>query len=329
MYPLGKLPAGPLSKKAIMFEDVFDMTKMPALPTSFTYGDRIKTWFTYGNDEYGCCVWAAKAHMHMLWPVLGGYKRNYFWTNNVLSDYAAATGFRADDPNTDQGTDMRSAAEYHRKTGIRDSRGIRQRVEAYVNMIPGNTDQLTMATYVFGAVELGVLMTADNMKQFDRDEPWTITADHPIGGHCMPVVGRDADGNFLCVTWGRIAKLSSAFVEKYMDEGITYLDTQILNKVGLSPGAYDQATLMKMLKKVSPQPVIKTVEAEEVIRYGFAGTGILFPTDEQLEAAFRIMSEFLDKSGYGWAISKEKLRPYSDQIAMAVVAASPKQEETS
>ena len=50
--------------------------------------------------------------MHMLWPLLGGYKRNYFWTSNVLSDYAAATGFRADDPDTDQGTDMRTAAEY-------------------------------------------------------------------------------------------------------------------------------------------------------------------------------------------------------------------------
>jgi len=337
-YPLGKLPAGPLSKKAIMFDDVFDMTKMPAMPTSFTYDDRIKSWYTYGNDEYGDCVWAAKAHMHMLWPVLGGYGRNYLWTRNVLSDYAAATGFRADDPSTDQGTDMRSAAEYHRKTGIRDSRGERQRVEAYVNMIPGNLDQLAMATYVFGAVELGVLVTADNMKQFDRNEPWTVTADHPMGGHCLPCVGRDADGNFLCITWGRIAKLSSPFVEKYMDEAITYLDTQILNKVGLSPGAFDKATLMKMLAKVSPQPVIRTAEeiaaAEieanpEVIRYGLTSstTANAFPTDEQFEAAFKLMGEFLDNSGYSWAISKDKLKPFADQIAIAVVAAGPKQEE--
>lgn len=339
MYPLGKKAAGPLSKKAIMFSDVFDATKMPAPPMEFGKQGLIKSWFTYGNDEYGDCVWAAKAHMHMLWPLLGGYKRNYFWTNNVLSDYSACTGFKADDPNSDQGTDMKTAAEYHRKTGVRDSHGNRHRVSAYVNMIPGNIDQLAMATYVFGAVELGVLMTADNMKQFDKGEPWTVTADHPIGGHCIPVFGRDADGNFLCVSWGKVARLSPAFIEKYMDEGIAYLDTQILDQAGLSQSAYNKATLLKMLAKVSPQPVVKTPEQiaaaegldNEVIRYGMVSAeDKAFPTDEQFEISFKLLRGLLDQSGYGWALSNEKLRPYSDQIAIGVVSAgpSPTKEET-
>lgn len=335
-YPLGKKPAAPFSKKAIMFEDVFDATLMPAPPVVFGGLDRMKQWYNYGNDEYGDCVWAAKAHMHMLWPLLGGYPRNYFWTNNVLSDYAAATGFRADDPNSDQGTDMKLAAEYHRKIGVRDSHGNRHRVQAYVNMPAGNLNQLAMATYVFGAVELGIIVTADNMRQFDAGQPWTITSDDPIGGHCIPVFGRDADGNFLCVTWGRVQRIAPAFIQKYMDEGIAYLDPQILNKAGLSPGAYDKVTLVKMLAKISPQPVVKTLEqiaaAEstddgQAIRYGFAGNTTAFPTDEQLEISFKVLRGLLDKSGYGWALSDEKLRPYSDEIAIKVVAATPKSSE--
>lgn len=335
-YPLGKKPASPLNKKAIMFHEVFDTSKMPTPPQVFGQLERMKLWYVYGNDEYGDCVWAAKAHMHMFWPLIGGYKRNYFWTNNVLSDYAAATGFRASDPDTDQGTDMKTAAEYHRKTGVRDASGNRHRVNAYVNLISGNVDQLTMATYVFGAVELGVLITEDNMRQFDKGEPWDITNDQPMGGHCIPVFGRDADGNFLCVSWGKVQRITPAFIEKYMDEAIAYLDPQILNKAGLSPGAYDKATLVKMLAQVSPQPVIKTLEqmatAEsadnvEAIRYGFAGTTVAFPTDEQLEISFKVLRELLDKSGYGWAMSDEKLRPYSNEIAIKVVAATKPTEE--
>src|SRR6266699_732309 len=260
MMKLGKLPAGPLSKKAIMFHDVFDATRMPTPPAVFGEQGLVRTWYTYGNDEYGDCVWAAKAHMHMLWPLLGGYARNHFWTNNVLSDYASATGFMADDPNTDQGTDMRMAAEYHRKTGVRDCFGKRHRVDAYVNMIAGNLDQLAMGAYIFGAVELGIMMTQDNMDQFDKGEPWTVTTkSEVIGGHCIPVFGRDVDGNFLCVTWGKVQRMTPSFIEKYMDEGYGYLDQEILNKAGLSHGAYDNLTLKKMLAKISPQPVVKTV----------------------------------------------------------------------
>lgn len=333
-YPLGKLPASPLNtKKAIMFNEVFDTTKMPTPPMAFGQQKLIKNWFVYGNDEYGDCVWASKAHMHMLWPLMGGYPRNRFTANDVLSDYAACTGFSASDPNSDQGTDMKSAAEYHRKTGIRDSKGNRHRVHAYVNMTPGNLQQLAVATYVFGAVELGVLVTNDNMDQFDAGKPWTITGADPIGGHCVPVVGRDNDGNFLCVTWGRLQRIAPTFIQKYMDEGITFLDKEIINKAGLTIGAFKLDMLEKMLSKVSPQPVMRTLEEiaqaeqddSEHIRYGIASVPDAYPTDEQFDAAFNILRAALDKSGYGWALNDEKLRPYSDAVAVGVVRATPKE----
>ena len=332
MYALGKKAASPLNKKAIMFDQVFDTSKIPTPPIVFGNQALVKTWYTYGNDEWGDCVWAAKAHMHMLWSLMGGHPRDRFTTFDVLSDYAAQTGFNASDPNSDQGTDMKAAAEYHRKIGVRDATNHRRQVTSYVNLQPGSVGQLAVATYIFGAVEIGVMITEDNMKQFDQGKPWTVTKADPVGGHCIPVFGRDVDGNFICVTWGRIQKITPAFIKKYMDEGIAYLNEEILNKLGLSDEAYDKATLQKMLAQVSALRVAE-VETEEVVRYGFAampeaGTN-KFPSDEQFNTAFKILRTAIDKSGYGWALSDANLKIYSDEVAFGVVnAATPPQQLT-
>lgn len=330
MLALGKKPASPLNKKAIMFDHVFDVSKLPTPPKVFGRQALVKTWFNYGNDEYGDCVWAAKAHMHMLWSLMGEHSRDRFTTFDVLSDYAAQTGFNASDPDSDQGTDMKAAAEYHRKTGVRDATNTRRRVTSYVNLQPGSVGQLTVAAYIFGAVEIGVLITEDNMNQFDQGKPWTVTKADPIGGHCIPVVGRDADGNFICVTWGRLQKITPAFIKKYMDEGIAFLNEEILNKLGLSSEAYDKVTLQKMLAQVSTLRVAEA-ETDQSIRYGFAAIGpeaSKFPSDEQLDAAFKILRGALDKSGYGWALSDEKLKVYSDEVAFGVVNAATPQPIT-
>src|SRR6266705_2363511 len=331
MLALGKKPASSLNKKAIMFDQIFDTSKIPTPPIVFGNQALVKTWYTYSNDEFGDCVWAAKAHMHMLWSLMGGNPRDRFTTFDVLSDYAAQTGFNASDPNSDQGTDMKAAAEYHRKTGVRDATNHRRQVTSYVNLQPGSVGQFAVAAYIFGAVEIGVLITEDNMNQFDRGKPWTVTKADPVGGHCIPVVGRDTDGNFICITWGRLQKITPAFIKKYMDEGIAYLNEEILNKLGLSSEAYDKATLQKMLAQVSTLRVAEA-ETEEVVRYGFAampeaGTN-KFPSDEQLDVAFKILRTAIDKSGYGWALTDAKLKVYSDEVALGVVNAATPQPTT-
>lgn len=314
---LGKRPASPLNKKAIMFDQIFDASKLPVPPKVFGKQKLVSSWFGYGNDEFGDCVWAAKAHMHMLWSLMGGHPRDRFTTADVLSDYAAVTGFNASDPNSDQGTDMKAAAEYHRKTGVRDATAKRRQVTSYVNLQPGSVGQLAIGTFIFGAAEIGVMITNDNMKQFDQGKVWTVTQAEPVGGHCIPIVGRDADGNFLCVTWGRLQRIAPAFIKKYMDEGIVYLNDEILNDI-----TYDKATLQQMLAQVS---TIRVAEAEpaidESIRYGMVSIPAIDPTERQLDVAFGILREAIDKSGYGWALSDANLKTYSDKVATGVVRA--------
>jgi hypothetical protein len=316
-YMLGKKPASPLKKKAIRFSDIFNLAKLPTPPQEFGHSELIKNWGMLGNDEFGCCVWASKAHCHMLWSRMGQHVLDQFTTFNVLSDYAAQTGFSASDPESDQGTDMKEAAEYHRKIGVLDRAKVRRRVSSYINNALGNIEQIAVCAYIFGAVEIGVILSKENMDQFDNEQVWTVTGT-PVGGHCVPIVGRDGNGDFIAISWGRTFRMSPAFIQTQMDEGITYLSDQTINRMGKS-GGFDRATLDQMLAKISPQIFAVEQPAEESIRYGLMAARQ--PNKAQYDTAFKLLRKGVDSTGYGFMIADPALRVFSQQIAEGVVAA--------
>jgi hypothetical protein len=323
-YKLGKKPATALKKKAIRFGDVFDLKKLPQPPQEFGFYGSVRTWDMLGNDEFGDCVWASKAHCHSLWSKMGGHREAKFTTENVLADYAAQTGFDPRDPNTDQGTDMKEAAEYHRKIGVVDKSGKRRRVTAYVNNTPGNLDQLAVSAYIFGAVEIGVLVSKENMKETDAGKPWTKSG-NPMGGHCVPIVGRDGDGNFICITWGMKQLITPDFLSFRMDEAITFMNDEILTRHGLTQGAFNRDALNNMLRKISPVVFARLDEINEQpnesIRYGAMAMPQREPNADQLEVAFQDMRAMIDKTGYGWMVKDSVLRPAAEKIARDIVQA--------
>ena len=336
-YQRGKKAAQPLPAKAFLFSEIFHAKapSMPVPPAVFGHQALVEAWHMLGNDEFGNCVWAAKAHMHMLWSLLGSNVRDRFTTFDVLSDYGAQTGFKATDPSTDQGTDMQAAAEYHRLIGVRDATNTRRKVTAYVALEPRNNDQLALATYLFGAVEIGVMLPADCDDLFDQGKVWTVTKSKPTGGHTVCIVGRDADGNFLAVTWGKLQRIAPAFLHAYMDEGYAYLNDEILNLKGLSVLAYDKPTLARMLSHVSTSTAVHTdspVSADEVEADAPEALATILsptptpvkpavPTQAQYDIAFKILRADVDKSGYGWMMADATLRTYTDAVTLGIVRA--------
>lgn len=322
-YKRGKLPARPLSPKAIRFGDVLDSTKLPLPPSVFGHQDLMgkEPWRMLGNDEFGNCVWTAKAHMQYLWSLMGGRKRTRITTFDTLSDYHDQAGFKIGDPSTDQGTDMASAAEYHRLIGIRDATNSRRKVHSYINLDPGNVHQVELAAYLFGAVEIGVMLGEEAGERFDRGQPWVASGSTDDGsGHCVCIVGRDQAGYFLAVTWGRLQRISADFLRKRMDQGIAYLNEGIFNEAGLSPEAFDKGKLEQMLSRV-PRRAAEAHAATALPMSPEQADSAGYPTQKQFDIAFKILRADIDRAGYGWMISDEKLRPFSDEIAVGVVGA--------
>lgn len=201
-----------------------------------------------GNDQYGDCVWAGGDHEHIYWNKEAN-KAVTFTEKTALADYAKCTGFNPNDPNTDQGTDMQVAASYRLKTGLIDTSGTRHKIGAYVALTTGDTTQLKQAIYLFGVVGVGINFPASAMTQFNDGKPWTVISKSSIqGGHYIPVVGYDSK-YFYLVTWGKLIKMSYGFFEKYNDESICYLDSEMMTS-GLSPAGFNVTQLTADLKVV-------------------------------------------------------------------------------
>jgi hypothetical protein len=236
-FALGKAPA---RKNSILLwlDNYIHFGDLPVAPREFGQQALVTDWGMLGNDNYGDCVWAGAAHETMLWNAEAGSKVT-FADDAVLSDYSAVTGFDPSDPSTDQGTDMQKAAAYRQKTGVLDAFGHRHTVEAYVALKKRSLDWITRAAYAFGAVGVGIRFPSTAMAQFNAGKPWSYVPFSTVeGGHYVPIVGRLANGNLLCVTWGQIQEMTPTFFWKYNDENVAYLSLEALknseNLLGLN-----------------------------------------------------------------------------------------------
>ncbi len=239
-YKLGKTPARPGAVK-MKLSTYLAKPQLPVPPANFGHYDIIPNYGMLGNDNYGDCVWAGAGHETMMWCEEVGSPVS-FTDKGVLSDYSKVTGFKPNDPSTDNGTDMQLAASYRRKTGVVDAAGKRHKVVAYLALVKGNLDQQMSAAYLFGAVGIGIKFPKSAMDQFNAGKPWDVVAGAKLdGGHYIPLVGR-ANGNLLVITWGKIQEMTPAFFKKYNDESIVYLTKEDL-KANVTPEGFNISQL--------------------------------------------------------------------------------------
>lgn len=248
MLKLGKTPARPGAVK-LKFKAYFHTEDIPV--PDVIRPPKIYEWLMLANDRVGDCVMAGAAHETMLFSSEVGNSVPVFDNASVLSDYSAITGYDPKDPNSDQGTNMADAAKYRQKTGIVDSSGVRHTVDVYADIANADLKSLALATYLFGAVGVGVRVTQKDMDQFEAAEPWSSLGGDVLGGHYIPCVGRNSHGNFLFVTWGRLHAATPEWVANRMDEGIAYISRERLTTKGLSPEGYSETQLIHDLQQVT------------------------------------------------------------------------------
>lgn len=245
----GKTPARPEAMK-FKFANYALSSKLPKPPKNFGHEAAVgKDWGMMANDKWGCCVLAGAAHESMLWTRMSQNCIDATFTDaNVLAAYSEITGFNPNDPNTDQGTDMKEAASYRRKTGITDSKGNVHKVAAYLSVAPGNLTEHYQALYLFGAVGIGIECPSNVIDQFDAGKPWSVTKGTKIeGGHYIPTVAKRT--HLECVTWGRIQGMTTGFFGKYNDESVAYLSEEMLDN-RKSPEGFDYDALLADLNSL-------------------------------------------------------------------------------
>jgi hypothetical protein len=235
----------PPQPEAIKFKlgEYLDLDEIPPPPLSYGYISNATYQGMLGNDQAGCCVVSGAAHEIMTWTKAASGTTAAFHDSNVLDTYKAVTGWDGvTDSASDTGLDMQSFAEYRRTVGLRDANNVTHRILAYAE-IGNDVDSIVKAAYVFGAVGVGLRMPQSTLSQFSSGVPWSpISSSGIVGGHYVPVEGRNHHGNLVCVTWGKLQAMTPPFITKYCDVAVAYITEDFING-GLTPRGFDVARL--------------------------------------------------------------------------------------
>lgn len=180
---------------------------------------RITDWGMQGNDQWGDCVEAMMVHADVALNAYAGHPVTYA-DDYAITLYSEITGF---DPNagpsgnnpTDNGTDVQTALEYWKNTGLVDSSGTTHKLAGYAKFSnPADEVLLAQVLNTFGCVCVGVSLQQDQEDQFANGEPWNyVSGSQFIGGHGITLQQRSVGGVGVLhyVTWGQVQRATRKF----------------------------------------------------------------------------------------------------------------------
>ncbi len=113
-----------------------------------------------------------------------------------------------------------------------------QRIAAFVEVDPRNTNDVKRAIYHTGFAYIGLSVPAFLM---DGAPPavWDVNPDGDntiVGGHAIILPGYDDQSVFDLVSWGAKYKMTPAFFNEFVDEVYCLADLAWITAKGMTPG---------------------------------------------------------------------------------------------
>ncbi len=223
-YKLGKQPFQE-DKRTIKLSSI--LKTLPPIPDSYDVDSGLGTVFPLpilGNDKWGCCVISGRGH-HTL--RLEKFEQNLILdisANDALREYWREQGASCFNPHPDNGLVVLDSLKFWRNDGWRAA-GKTYRIYAFAQVNCFNHAEMKAAVYLLNGAELGLLLPESAKKQFESGDIWDVTGDAPgsWGGHLVYVKCFDDEG-LTCITWGKLQKMTWAFLDKYADEAWGVVD---------------------------------------------------------------------------------------------------------
>lgn len=226
----GKLPAQPARphlKFSAVLAEAQQRARVAAPPVSRLFADPAITWDVLGNDQVGDCTCAEVGHQVNQLTWYGSGVEVKPTDTQVLAFYSAITGYDPAKPDTDTGAYIQDVLAYWRKNGL-----IGHKIVAYAAVDVSNVVEVKQAIALFGSLNVGINFPGSAMDQFNAGQDWDVVKGAKVeGGHCIMVLGYDANGLDL-ITWGKRIRMTWAFWKKYVDEAWLLLDPDGVQKAG-------------------------------------------------------------------------------------------------
>jgi len=227
-------------------------------PPSESYVGKGEDIRYYGNDRYGDCTCAAHGHRIDVQERASRQEEVQLSTKDILQVYSAVTGFREDDPSTDNGAYCLDILNYMWRTGMgREADGTRHRIYAFASFNPSDHHLWRVASWMFGGVYYGAGLPLTAADQLDEaKEYWRVDDSDPDraevgswGGHAMHAVGYSS-GSIVLATWGRRLRATWDWVDRYVDEAYAVISEDFFRAGGKTPQGFNQTALEDALDRL-------------------------------------------------------------------------------
>jgi hypothetical protein len=205
----------------------------PAPPAVADWLDATPDWGTLGNDLIGDCVVACMGHVIEAWTGAAA-ERVTIQDADVISAYSSLTGYNPATGQPDPGVTLEAAMGYWQRVGLA---GHKIDVAYPTNFIgkPAAYQALIMALVeYYGAAILAIGVTPKVIDAFYDGLPWDANMGAITDYHCVPVLAYDQSWCEV-ITWGRIQRVSWAFIFQYTVEIWGAASSDWIRKNGVSP----------------------------------------------------------------------------------------------
>lgn len=191
---------------------------------------------SWGNDQWGDCVMAARANHTVRLERVEHRSTPRIYPPDVIAEYKAecqrqfgAAPSYAGDPN-DNGLYVIETLKDWRVGGWEipltktAKKASKQSVAAFGEIRYDDVSEVRAAVYLMHGVQFGLDLPRSAARQLDNGQSWDVPEGNDAdsqpgswGGHCVYVKRYDQNG-LWCITWGREVYMTNAFVNKYADE---------------------------------------------------------------------------------------------------------------
>jgi hypothetical protein len=195
------------------------------------------------NNSLGDCTCAAFYHARQVWSFNAADKEVAKMITDPDSDveelYVLACGYSPQSGGEGPGGNEQHVLKYLLNHGapVGQNGGTRDKIIAFIEIDPRNTDDVKRAINQCGLVYIGFNVPQNIMPADGSPLPvWDVDPSSPpsLGGHAVILPGYDASG-LNVISWGEFYKMTWPFFAKYVDEVYAIADNTWINAKNQTP----------------------------------------------------------------------------------------------
>lgn len=231
---------------AIMIDEV-------RVPPRHRVGGQLKSVPLFGNDRYGDCVFASQCHAIVTMERSASQRELPLSEEDALSAYGLVTGFRREDPSTDNGAYELDGLNNWRQRGLgREKDATTHVLKAFAAVDWTDRSEACMAHYVFGGLKICAGLPLSAADQVRNGQAWDVVEGPRSrwgswGGHSMYSFAYDEEG-LIVWTWGEEQKMTWEWVDAYVDESYALVSEDYFRRAGKTPQGFDADKLDRLLR---------------------------------------------------------------------------------